>query len=381
MTKPFYYKQAADLKMNVLNFLPAHLHHNIEFSFQIFDKEQTNKLPGWRWGFSTFRIDAANHLCPVPESKAHPEKGKKNITSHTHLTRNQAVTTKGWLQQGYVYTHWKLLLPGDTPNHQWDVEKMKSAKGQPVMQPVYVGESGVATSPGFFGRSTQPRRTSNHCPDKLNWSDEVVGGYAIWIVNGLPPYWRLRLETHCIETYGRHDLGKGPLVNRTNGGERNDGRLQGRPQSQETRQKLSDAAFMREQTISDATKAARSAKLSDAAFMREQTISDATKAGRSAKISAAKTGVLLSDEHKAAISAGSNEREKSREIVLKWVTEQCADKTPEEKYNALPFCKLRFRTRSVWKVVSKQPRRTSRWYTVAFERAGQWYSIDETIPP
>ena len=106
-------------------------------------------------------------------------------------------------------------------------------------------------------------------------------------------------------------------MNRTNGGERNDGRLQGRPQSQETRQKLSDAAFMREQTISDATKAARSAKLSDAAFMREQTISDATKAGRSAKISAAKTGVPLSDEHKAAISAGSNEREKSREIVLK----------------------------------------------------------------
>lgn len=180
MTKPFYYKQAADLKMNVLNFLPAHLHHNIEFSFQIFDKEQTNKLPGWRWGFSTFRIDATNHLCPVPESKPHPEKGKKNITSHTHLTRNQAETTKGWLKEGYVYIHWKLLLSGDTPNHQWDVEKMKSAKGQPVMQPIYVGESGVATSPGFFGRSTKPR-TSDHRPDKLNWSDEVVGGYAIWI--------------------------------------------------------------------------------------------------------------------------------------------------------------------------------------------------------
>lgn len=140
MTKPFYYKQAADLKMNVLNFLPAHLHNNIEFSFQIFDKEQTNKLPGWRWGFSTFRIDAKNHLRPVPESKPHPEKGKKNITSHTHLTRNQAETTEGWLQQGYVYIHWKLLLSGDTPNHEWDVKKMKSAKGQPVMRPVYVGE-------------------------------------------------------------------------------------------------------------------------------------------------------------------------------------------------------------------------------------------------
>lgn len=69
-------------------------------------------------------------------------------------------------------------------------------------------------------------------------------------------------------------------MNRTNGGERNDGRLQGRPQSEETRQKLSDAAFMREQTISDATKAARSAK-----------------------ISATRTGVPLSDEHKAAMSA------------------------------------------------------------------------------
>ena len=35
------------------------------------------------------------------------------------------------------------------------------------MQPIYVGESGVATSPGFFGRSTKPR-TSDHRPDKLN---------------------------------------------------------------------------------------------------------------------------------------------------------------------------------------------------------------------
>lgn len=70
-------------------------------------------------------------------------------------------------------------------------------------------------------------------------------------------------------------------MNRTNGGERNDGRLQGRPQSEETRQKLSDAAIV-----------------------REQTISDAAKATRSAKISAARTGVPLSNEHKAAISAG-----------------------------------------------------------------------------
>ena len=69
-------------------------------------------------------------------------------------------------------------------------------------------------------------------------------------------------------------------MNRTNGGERNDGRLQGRPQSQETRQKLSDAAIV-----------------------WEQTISDATKATRSAKISATRTGVPLSDEHSAPYGA------------------------------------------------------------------------------
>jgi hypothetical protein len=46
-------------------------------------------------------------------------------------------------------------------------------------------------------------------------------------------------------------------------------------------------------------------KISDAAFKREETISEETKANRSAKISKTRTGVKFSEDHKAAISAGT----------------------------------------------------------------------------
>ena len=137
-------------------------------------------------------------------------------------------------------------------------------------------------------------------------------------------------------------------------------------------------------------------KLSDAAFEREENISEETKANRSAKISANRTGRKLSEEHKAAISEANrgvpksrircehcseefaptafnryhgdnciertglsdiygeegnlltwakankqkhkainqtkeDKRKESREIVAKWVRKECANKTPNEK--------------------------------------------------
>ena len=40
-------------------------------------------------GFSTFTMDDTNNFLKVSESKPNPKKGKGNIKSHTHLTRNE----------------------------------------------------------------------------------------------------------------------------------------------------------------------------------------------------------------------------------------------------------------------------------------------------
>ena len=82
------HQQATVLIKLVYDFVPKHHHSKIEFSFQIFDSEQPKKLEGWRVGFSTFTMDDTNNFESVPETKVNPELGKRNITSHTHLTRN-----------------------------------------------------------------------------------------------------------------------------------------------------------------------------------------------------------------------------------------------------------------------------------------------------
>ena len=278
------HEEAIKLKKVVADFIPSQYHEKIEFSFQIFDTEQPKKKEGWRIGFSTFTINQDNTFGKVLESKPNPKKEKGNITSHTHLTRNEEKETiegnKYYLKFGYVYIHWKLLLPGDTPRHKWDTEKIEIAKGRPIIQPIYVGESGAPGKSDFFERSTRAR-TSKYLSDKLNWSDESQGGYVVWIINGLPTEWRLKLEIHLIAFYGRADLEKGPLVNRTNGGQHNRGRLQGSPRNAP-------------ETVK---------KLSDAAYKREEKIDEATKANRSAKISATRTGKKHSEEAKAAMSA------------------------------------------------------------------------------
>ena len=159
-------------------------------------------------------------------------------------------------------------------------QKIKIAKNSPIIQPIYVGESGVPGKSDFFERSTRAR-SSNILNDKLNWIDEVEGGYVVWIINGLPTEWRLKFETHLIKFYGRNDCKQGPLVNRTDGGQHNRGRLQGSPRNAP-------------ETVK---------KISKAAYEREEKIDEATKANRSAKISKTRKGVKFDEDHKAAISA------------------------------------------------------------------------------
>lgn len=129
-------------------------------------------------------------------------------------------------------------------------------------------------------------------------------------------------------------------------------------------------------------------KLSDAAFEREENISEETKANRSAKISEANRGVQksrtrckhcseefaptafnryhgdnciertgLSDicddegnlltwskankqKHKAINQTNEDKRKESREIVAKWVRKECDNKTPNEKSTTLIKIKI-----------------------------------------
>lgn len=70
------HEEAIKLKKVVHDFIPSQYHEKIEFSFQIFDTEQTKKLKGWRMGFSTFTMDGTNSFLKVLESKPNPKKRK-----------------------------------------------------------------------------------------------------------------------------------------------------------------------------------------------------------------------------------------------------------------------------------------------------------------
>ena len=111
------HEEAVKLIKTVNGFVPQQYHETLEFSFQIFDSEQTKKLEGWRMGFSTFTIDDTNNFVKVLESKPNPKEGKGNITSHTHLTRNETFGSE--LTEGkFEVLHLFLLLPFTYENMQ-----------------------------------------------------------------------------------------------------------------------------------------------------------------------------------------------------------------------------------------------------------------------
>jgi hypothetical protein len=115
------HEEAIKLKKIVYDFVPQQYHETIEFSFQIFDTKQLEKKEGWRMGFSTFTIDEASNFVSVPEIAPNPEPNRRNMTSHTHLTRNREKEDIETIQElqvqkrssdetlylkfGYVYIH------------------------------------------------------------------------------------------------------------------------------------------------------------------------------------------------------------------------------------------------------------------------------------
>ena len=64
-------------------------------------------------------------------------------------------------------------------------------------------------------------------------------------------------------------------------------------------------------------------------------------------------------------------KKKHEEITLEdlheWVTDQCKDLTPEQKFTAFDF----------WKPVESSPRSINRWRNVALKYKKQWYSVDK----
>ena len=96
------HSQAITLIKTVYDFLPERYHQQIEFSFQIPDS-QAEKINGWRFGFHTYNplqnFEVVPEILPVP--------GKRNLTAHTHLTRNPERENEGqgFLNSGYIYLH------------------------------------------------------------------------------------------------------------------------------------------------------------------------------------------------------------------------------------------------------------------------------------
>ena len=96
------HSQAITLIKTVYDFLPERYHQQIEFSFQIPDS-QAEKINGWRFGFHTY--NPLQNFKVVPEIL--PVPGKRNLTAHTHLTRNPERENEGqgFLNSGYIYLH------------------------------------------------------------------------------------------------------------------------------------------------------------------------------------------------------------------------------------------------------------------------------------
>lgn len=124
------------------------------------------------------------------------------------------------------------------------------------------------------------------------------------------------VEEEAINKYGRKDLGMGPLLNLTDGGEGRSAK-----HSERTKQKISAANKGKKRTspVSDQTRSNISAALKGHAVTLET----------ASNISIAKTGKKckpFTDEHKAKIAAGR----RKRPIVVRekrWSDEQCTQQS------------------------------------------------------
>jgi hypothetical protein len=94
-------------------------------------------------------------------------------------------------------------------------------------------ERGAKYSPYYIGKGCGKRAFDKH---GRTVPAPIDNSYIVFMEEGLTEIEAFSLETYCIQSYGRIDLGNGILRNRTDGGEGASGAVV----SEETRRKLSD---------------------------------------------------------------------------------------------------------------------------------------------
>ncbi len=172
-------------------------------------------------------------------------------------------------------------------------------------EPFYVGKGNAAR----IKVTDRNRHHTNVVSSDANWKREIVAGPVFEAE-------AFSLEKTLIAKIGRRDLKTGPLVNFTDGGEGESGRvLSGEHKrkigdacknpSEESRKKMSKASKGR--VPSAETKAKMSSAKKGRVFSDEHR----------AKLSAAKKGKVFSDEHRANLSIANKKRTTSEETRLK----------------------------------------------------------------
>lgn len=126
------------------------------------------------------------------------------------------------MKKYYVYVFLNKLKPG---NFIYDDIKFE-------YEPFYIGKG--------TGNRIQSSKYDRECPFKVNKINKIIeyGGevLSVKLYNNLENFESLEIEKRLIKLIGRRDLGLGPLVNLTDGG---DGRLSS-PHSEDVKRKISE---------------------------------------------------------------------------------------------------------------------------------------------
>lgn len=334
-------KEAIKLIKALKDYLPSHLYHQIELSFQFPQSSNIND-------FKTYTYNKEAKCFKIVDTK------QGHLTKHTHLTRDIKRREDGVLYYGYNYIHWKSKNQKDP-----SLEQRSQA-----LVPFYVGESASPTKSDYFRRSCEKRNQSKQ-EGLLQWQKEAEEGYITWIINRVPFQQNLQLEEFLIAFYGRHDLGKGPLVNRNNGGRSGSGNwgptisesITGVPK------KTSICAYCGvEQAIENITKFHNENCINRPGYV---TINEELQALFPHEVGSRKTWAEVNKAKQDTFYENNTEQwKKSRNNLRMWVLNTCKDKTEKEKLQ-LGF----------FKTIKNKPKSSSSWRSVAFFLKGQWYTI------
>jgi hypothetical protein len=165
----------------------------------------------------------------------------------------------------------------------------------------------------YVGIAKSKRRPYSKFSRNLFWKNVVAkAGYEVEIISILEN-WKdcCELEQLLISEYGRADLGTGPLVNLTNGGEG----IVGRIVSEKERQRMKIAFKGR--------KHSEEAKIKIGLASIGRLVSDETKV----KLSLARKGKPLSEEHKEKLRLSKQNISDETKVRMKAAKQNISDET------------------------------------------------------